>query len=144
MADIVDRATRSRMMSAIRGKNTRPETLVRRHLHRSGLRFRIHDSRLPGRPDIVLARFRTAVFVHGCFWHQHPGCRYAVKPTSNVAFWSEKLSRNVTRDAANRARLERDGWHVITIWECEASAARHLDSLVARIRACLAPNDLVK
>src|SRR5690242_12969823 len=98
MADIVDRATRSRMMSGIRGKDTKPEKLVRSFLHRSGFRFTLHDKRLPGRPDIVLPNRKTIVNVHGCFWHRHPGCRFAYQPQSNQAFWNAKLAGNVERD----------------------------------------------
>jgi DNA mismatch endonuclease, patch repair protein len=118
MADIVDRATRSRMMSGIRGKNTRPEVKVRRSLHAAGLRYRLHDRRLPGRPDIVLSRFRTVVFVHGCFWHGHAGCRYAYRPKSNVAFWQAKIVGNVERDTRVTHELGLLGWRVLTIWEC--------------------------
>lgn len=134
MADIVDRATRSRMMSGIRGKNTKPELLVRRFLHRAGLRFRLHSRGLPGRPDIVLPRFRTVVFVHGCFWHRHRGCRYCYTPTSNRQFWLEKFERNVARDRANHAALTRLGWRVILVWECETANEKRLARVVSRIR----------
>ena len=118
MTDVVDRATRSRMMSGIRGRDTKPELKVRRYLHAAGLRYRLHDHTLPGRPDIVLPRFRTVVFVHGCFWHSHPGCRYAYRPKSNEVFWREKLARNAARDAVAEARLRAMGWDVQTVWEC--------------------------
>ncbi len=121
MPDIVDAATRSRMMSGIRGKDTQPEMTVRRFLHRHGFRFRLHDRRLPGRPDVVLPRYRTALFVHGCFWHQHPGCRFATTPDTNAAFWQHKLTGNQMRDARQREALEVLGWRVITVWECQAS-----------------------
>lgn len=119
MADVVDRATRSRMMSNIKGKNTLPERRVRSFLHRAGLRFRLHDRRLPGRPDIIFPRYRAVVFVHGCFWHQHPGCKDAVTPKSNASFWLAKLARNVERDSQNHAALVSAGWRVFTVWECE-------------------------
>src|SRR5687768_16771374 len=96
--DVVDRATRSRMMAAISGRNTVPELSVRRALHAAGLRFRLHRRDLPGSPDLVLARFKAVVFVHGCFWHRHRGCRFATTPRSNASFWSQKFEANVERD----------------------------------------------
>jgi DNA mismatch endonuclease (patch repair protein) len=134
LADIVDKATRSRMMAGIRGKNTRPELLVRSWLHRQGLRFRLHGPGLPGRPDLSLPRYKTAVFVHGCFWHRHPGCRYATTPASNAAFWKAKFTANVLRDEKARAELKRLGWRVEVIWECECRDERALQRLVTRIR----------
>jgi DNA mismatch endonuclease, patch repair protein len=118
MVDIVDRRTRSRMMSGIRGKNTRPEITVRKYLHSKGFRYRLHGKRLPGRPDLVLAKYRTAVFVHGCFWHQHPGCKYAYKPKSNRDFWRKKLASNIRRDKENQKQLRKLGWRVYLVWEC--------------------------
>lgn len=118
MTDIVDRRTRSRMMSGIKGKNTRPEIAVRKYLHAKGFRYRLHDKRLPGKPDLVLRKYRSVVFVHGCFWHQHRGCPYAYTPKSNRAFWRRKLASNVERDKENRKRLSRLGWQVFVIWEC--------------------------
>ena len=106
-------------MSGIRGKDTKPELEVRRFLHRLGFRYRLHDKRLPGRPDIVLPKYRTVVFVHGCFWHQHPGCKYATKPDSNGGFWQSKLRGNTVRDELSMARLNELGWRSITVWECE-------------------------
>jgi DNA mismatch endonuclease, patch repair protein len=107
------------MMAGIRGTNTKPELAVRRFLHRLGFRYRLHDKRLPGRPDLVLPRYRTAVFVHGCFWHQHPGCRLAAKPGTNVDFWRAKLEGNVARDERVRSQLAESGWKALTVWECE-------------------------
>ncbi len=118
MADFIDAATRSKWMAAIRSGNTRPELLVRRWLHRSGLRFRLHARELPGTPDIVLPRHGVCIFVNGCFWHRHAGCRYARMPSTRTAFWSGKLERNVERDAQARKALRRLGWRVIDIWEC--------------------------
>jgi DNA mismatch endonuclease (patch repair protein) len=134
MVDIVDRATRSRMMAGIRGKDTKPERVVRTWLHRRGLRFRLHNRKLAGRPDLVFARHRVVLFVHGCFWHQHPGCRFAYTPTSNRAFWAEKLGGNVERDRRNAAALEAAGWRVLTVWECETRGSARLDRLAAEIR----------
>jgi DNA mismatch endonuclease (patch repair protein) len=133
MADIVDRATRSRMMSGIRAGNTKPERTVRSFLHRAGLRFRLHSRSLPGTPDLVLPRWRAVVFVHGCFWHRHPGCPKAYAPKSNRQFWMTKFRRNVTRDATTAAMLEAAGWRVFTVWECQLSR-RNLSRLVRSIR----------
>ena len=119
MPDIVDSATRSRMMSRIRGKDTQPEWRVRRCLHRAGLRYRLHVRGLPGTPDLVFPGARTAVFVHGCFWHQHPGCPLAARPDTNASFWREKLQANIDRDARVAKELRELGWQVESIWECE-------------------------
>ena len=118
-------------MSGIRGKNTRPELIVRQFLHQQGFRYRLHDRRLPGRPDVVLAQFRVALFVNGCFWHQHVGCRLATVPGSNVAFWTSKLQANVDRDRSVQASLEVLGWTPMVVWECELD---RLERLPARIR----------
>lgn len=119
MTDIVDPATRSRMMAGIRNRDTAPERAVRRELYGLGIRYRLHNGKLPGRPDIVIGRLRTVIFVHGCYWHRHPGCRLAYTPKSNVEFWLAKLEGNAARDARNQALLEEQGWRVIVIWECE-------------------------
>ena len=117
--DIVTREQRSRMMSGIRGKNTKPELLLRSALHALGFRFRIQRKDLPGKPDIVLPKYKTIIFVHGCFWHRHPGCKYAYTPKSNVEFWTNKLEGNVTRDRLTEKALEEMGWRVLIVWECE-------------------------
>lgn len=106
-------------MSRIRSKNTSPECVVRSMLHKAGYRFRLHRKDLPGNPDIVLPKFRSVIFVHGCFWHQHKDCRYAVLPKTNEYYWAEKLRRNRERDDACVAVLEEMGWKVLVIWECE-------------------------
>jgi len=134
VADIVDRATRSRMMSGIRGADTTPERLVRSYLHRAGLRFRLHARDLPGSPDVLLPRWRTAVFVHGCYWHRHRGCRFATTPSTNRAFWRRKFAANEARDRRNVRRLRALGWRVITVWECRTDD-RTLERVVRRIRA---------
>ena len=134
MADIVDSATRSRMMSGIRGKDTKPEMVVRRFLHRKGFRARLHDRRLPGRPDIVLPKYRTVVEVRGCFWHRHSGCPFAYMPTSNRAFWMAKLDGNVARDVRNERALAEAGWRTLVVWECEVNRPGILTSLVRLIR----------
>jgi DNA mismatch endonuclease (patch repair protein) len=105
-------------MSAIRGKGTTPEMVVRRALHRLGIRFRLHSAALPGRPDIVIRNRHIAIFVHGCFWHRHEGCRYATTPSTRVHFWQEKFAQNVIRDWRNIEELQRLGWRTLVVWEC--------------------------
>jgi DNA mismatch endonuclease (patch repair protein) len=134
MVDIVDSTTRSRMMASIKGRDTSPERLVRSFLHRAGLRFRLHVAGMPGRPDIVLPRWRTVVFVNGCFWHRHTGCRFATVPATRADFWSSKLAANVARDARQKASLEAAGWNVVVFWECHVKSVGQLDALVRSIR----------
>lgn len=116
--DVVDVATRGRMMAGIRGKDTKPELIVRSFLHRAGLRFRLH-AKLPGKPDLIFPKYGAAVFVHGCFWHRHEDCRYATTPANNAAFWQDKFASNVRRDATVRQNLGELGWRVLVIWSCE-------------------------
>ncbi len=118
MADIVDVATRSRMMSGIRRKDTKPEIAVRRALFGAGFRFRLHRRDLPGAPDIVMSGRRVAVFVHGCFWHRHKDCRLVKAPATNPEFWRAKLDRNVERDRRAISALQAAGWRVLIVWEC--------------------------
>jgi DNA mismatch endonuclease (patch repair protein) len=136
MTDTLTPAQRSWNMSRIRSRDTSPEKTVRSLLHRLGFRFRLHAKKLPGHPDIVLARHRTVVFVHGCFWHRHPRCRFATTPGTRTAFWQTKFDRNVARDAAVRRALKAAGWRVITVWECEL---RKPARLTARLRRLLRP-----
>lgn len=133
MADIVDKETRSRMMSGIRGKDTKPELTVRSYLHRAGLRFRLHAN-LPGRPDLTFPKYQTAVFVHGCFWHRHPRCKFTTTPANNRIFWLEKFAANLQRDKRVRQQLIKLGWRVLVIWSCQLSELE-LDKLVASIRS---------
>ena len=128
MSDKLTPQQRSQCMSRIRGKDTKPEILVRKGLYARGFRFRLQDRKLPGRPDIVLPKYGVAIMVNGCFWHGHKGCRYATKPKSNVEFWQSKIQRNQHRDEVTSAHLEALGWHVITIWECELRSADALQS----------------
>ncbi len=116
--DIVDNETRSRMMSSIKGKNTQPEILLRKYLHANGFRFRIHVAGLPGKPDIVLAKYRLCIFVHGCFWHRHEGCKLAAMPHTNLEFWEKKFAANKKRDEEVNVKLRNLGWRVFVIWEC--------------------------
>ena len=134
MTDIVDPRTRSAMMAAIRGKNTKPEIIVRRFLHRLGFRFRLHRRDLPGRPDIVLPKYRTVVEVRGCFWHRHEGCPFAYMPKSNREFWEAKLNGIRERDRRNLRELARLGWRAIEVWECELGENGVLERLPGMIR----------
>lgn len=118
MTDIVDKQTRSRMMSGIKGKDTQPEIKVRRFLHSLGFRYRLHVRTLPGTPDICLPKYQTVIFVQGCFWHRHRGCRLAYMPASNIEKWRDKFKQNVQRDRKNLRALVKAGWRVIVLWEC--------------------------
>lgn len=133
MTDIVDSRRRSELMAAIRTRDTAPELTVRRIAHRMGLRFRLHPKDLPGRPDVVLPKHRLVVFVHGCFWHRHAGCRYATTPKSRIAFWTEKFAANVARDARHEAALRELGWRVLVIWECETRDAGTVERRLAAL-----------
>ena len=119
MADVHDKATRSYNMSQIKGKNTKPEMLVRRFLHAQGFRYKLHDKTLPGKPDIVLPKYKTVIFIHGCFWHGHEGCKYFVVPKTRTEFWMNKIKGNIANDTKAITALEKAGWNIITIWECE-------------------------
>jgi DNA mismatch endonuclease, patch repair protein len=132
--DIVDSAVRSRMMSSIPSSNTSSEIVVRKVLHAAGLRFRLHRRDLPGSPDIVLPKYRSVVFVHGCFWHRHSGCRYKTDPASNVDFWRQKFASNVQRDRRQQRALRNEGWRVFIVWECESRSHPILSALVKQIR----------
>lgn len=118
MVDVVDSVTRSRMMAGIKGKNTKPEMNVRRYLHSMGFRYRLHVKNLPGRPDVVLPKYKLVIFVHGCFWHRHKGCRYATSPDQNAGKWEEKFRKNIERDEIQIEQLKKLGWRIIVIWEC--------------------------
>lgn len=119
MADIKTKEERSQNMAAIRSKDTKPEMLVRKYLFSRGLRFRVQVRKLPGTPDIVLPKYKTAIFVNGCFWHGHEGCKYFRLPKSNIEFWKEKIERNIERDRESMQALLDLGWKVIRVWECE-------------------------
>ena len=130
MTDIKSLTERSRNMAAIKGKDTKPEMIVRKYLFSRGLRYRVNNRKLPGSPDIVLRKFKTVVFVDGCFWHGHEGCKYFRLPKSNVDFWRHKIALNIARDYANNVDLKLAGWEVIRIWECDIrSKAKRKDTL---------------
>ena len=136
--DTLTLSLRSHCMSRIRGKNTKPEILVRKGLHARGFRFRLHNKKLPGSPDIVLPKYGVAIMVNGCFWHGHKGCRYATEPKTNIEFWETKIARNRHRDEVTTAHLEALDWTVITVWECELrgklESNTRLDKLADEIR----------
>lgn len=129
MADNHTQDQRSYNMSRIRSNNTAPEKIVRSYLFSKGLRFRKNDKRYPGHPDIVLPKYNTIVFVHGCFWHRHEGCRYATTPSTNAKYWQRKFQMNVSRDKRDQELLERMGWHVLIIWECQLKKDVRSDNL---------------
>lgn len=138
MADVFSREKRSWVMSRIRGRDTKPERIVRSFLHKGGFRFRLHDAKLPGKPDIVLSKYKTAIFVHGCFWHRHKGCFNGGAPKTRSDFWRAKLDGNVQRDRRNVAALKRMGWSVLLLWECEIESGvkattRFLKELKSRL-----------
>lgn len=124
--DRISKERRSWNMSRISGVDTAPERFVRSLLHGMGFRFRLHDKALPGKPDIVLKKHRTLIFVHGCFWHRHEACRYCYSPKSNIEFWQAKFKRNVSRDTEVKQALRKLGWHVLTVWECEVANEKKL------------------
>lgn len=133
--DIWSKHKRSEVMSKIRSKNTKPEMLLRSRLFKAGYRYRIHKKGLPGKPDIVLQKYKTAIFVHGCFWHYHTDCREGRIPPTNTAFWKTKLQKNVERDQIHKEALEKLGWKVIIVWECEIE--KGLESVFKNIIAAL-------
>ncbi|WP_296753533.1 very short patch repair endonuclease [Thiobacillus sp.] len=135
MADILSPRERSERMSRIRGKDTVPELVLRKTLHGLGLRYRLGGAGLPGKPDLVFPRYKSVVFVHGCFWHRHAGCKVASMPKSNVEFWSEKFAKNLARDARVAKELAALGWRVFTVWECELSSANKANSTGGRLAA---------
>jgi DNA mismatch endonuclease, patch repair protein len=130
-SDIFSKKRRSEIMSLVRSKNTKPELAIRSRLHKLGYRFRLHRRDLPGHPDLVLPKYKHAIFVHGCFWHQHPGCKKATIPQDNHEFWSLKLTQNIERDRKNIRLLRKSGWKVIVVWECEIK--KDVDTVIESI-----------
>jgi DNA mismatch endonuclease (patch repair protein) len=139
MADTVDAKVRSWIMANVPQRNTSPERIVRSFLHQLGYRFRLHRRDLPGSPDIVLPKYKIAIFVHGCFWHQHRGCRKARRPTSNTDYWNQKLDENVLRDKRQILELKMLGWQVIVVWQCEAQNINSLSRKLNALRQTASP-----
>lgn len=131
MPDTLTPQQRHINMAAIRGKDTKPEIIVRKWLWREGFRYRVNDKRLPGKPDIVLPKYRVVIFINGCFWHGHEGCRYYTVPKSNTEFWTAKIARNQARDMKNTALLREQGWAVWTVWECQLKSKVQLETLLS-------------
>lgn len=138
MADHLTPFKRSWNMAQIRGADTSIEIQVRKALFHQGFRFRKNDKRLPGKPDIVLPKYRTVIFIHGCFWHRHAGCKYATTPSSNIEYWKNKFEKNVLNDERHQKDLENLGWNVITIWECEIK--HNFSELMDRVETCIRDN----
>ena len=137
MADVHNQQTRSYNMSQIKGKNTKPEMLVRKFLFAHGYRYKLHDKKLPGKPDIVLPKYKTVIFVHGCFWHGHANCKYYVVPKTRTDWWLNKINRNIANDAKAVKALKKDGWKIITVSECKlkpVSIQLTLDSLLKKLQ----------
>lgn len=140
MSDNPISKARSDLMRRVGLKDTAPELAVRRIAHAMGLRFRLHRRDLPGTPDLVFPRHRTAMFVHGCFWHRHQGCRRCTAPKTRPEFWSAKFAANIVRDARKAAELELEGWRVLTIWECEATKSDRVRAVLGRVAELSEPN----
>jgi len=142
MSDVHSPERRSYNMSRIRGKDTKPEEQVRKYLFAQGLRYRKNDKRYPGKPDIVLPKYHTIVFVNGCFWHQHPGCKEARIPATNIKFWKDKLTRNTVRDQQNIEKLKEAGWKVIVVWECELASKEKRETRLAMLMKEIKTDDV--
>lgn len=137
MADVHEPEVRSYNMSRIKGKDTKPEILVRKFLFSKGFRYRLHDKKLPGKPDLVLPKYGSVVFIHGCFWHGHESCKYFVMPKTRTEWWLDKINGNKKKDAASIALLHKEGWKVITVWECELRPGKRektFESLIDKLR----------
>jgi DNA mismatch endonuclease (patch repair protein) len=137
MTDTLTKEKRSWNMSRIKGYDTKPEIFVRTLLHKAGFRFRLHQNKLPGKPDIILPKYDSVIFVHGCFWHRHEGCKFAYTPKSRLDFWNKKFKENVQRDKKKKEELKRMGWKVYTIWECETGQKEKLNRILKRITFAL-------
>ncbi|OAV67429.1 Very short patch repair protein [Bacteroidales bacterium Barb6XT] len=135
--DIWDKEKRSEVMSKIRSRDTKPEMTLRKALFAKGFRYRVNDKKLPGKPDIVFPKYKTVIFLHGCFWHHHEGCKYACTPKTNTKFWVDKITSNAERDKINSQKLTALGWKVLIIWECEIRHAKDITPLIDRITTTL-------
>ncbi len=134
MVDVHTKETRSYNMSRIKGKDTKPEILVRKFLFSQGFRYRLHDKKLPGKPDLVFPKYKKVVFIHGCYWHGHEGCKYFVPPKTRTEWWMDKINDNKTRDEKNIAELKKNMWYPIIIWECELKPEKREKTLKALVR----------
>lgn len=137
MADVHSTAVRSYNMSKIRAKDTKPEILVRKYLFSKGFRYRLHNKKLPGTPDIVLPKYKTVVFINGCFWHGHQNCKYYVIPKTRTEWWLDKINRNIEKDKQNKLKLTDIGWNIIDIWECELKVSVRdttLESILKKLK----------
>jgi DNA mismatch endonuclease (patch repair protein) len=137
MTDVHEPEVRSYNMSQIKGKDTKPEIMVRKFLHINGFRYRLHDKKLPGKPDIVLNKYNTVIFIHGCFWHGHTGCKYFVVPKTRTKWWLDKINGNKQKDKETITKLRKTGWNIITIWECELKPEkreRTLKKLIVKLK----------
>lgn len=143
MTDVHSKETRSYNMSQIKGKNTKPEILIRKFLHSKGFRFRLHDKKLSGRPDIVLPKYKTVILVHGCFWHGHENCKYFVIPKSKTEWWLAKINRNKENDKKSTLNLEKTGYKIITIWECELKPDRRDNTLKNLLTLLTTNNNII-
>lgn len=135
MTDVFSPAKRSAIMSRIKGVNTRPEILVRKLVHSQGYRFRLHSNRVAGKPDLVFPRHKKIIFVHGCFWHGHGRCSRAALPASNIDFWQKKIDGNKIRDSAVRRKLNREGWTILVVWQCQTKNVEDLQERIGRFLA---------
>lgn len=133
--DVLSAADRARLMASIGSRNTRPEMVIRSFLHRNGFRYALHCKRLPGSPDIALVRHKIAIFVNGCFWHGHRGCRYASLPQTNKEFWRDKVTANIGRDKRAHEKLRASGWHVIVVWTCGLKSSKRTQETLASLLA---------
>ena len=127
--DVHSKVVRSYNLSRIKGKDTKPEILVRKFLFTKGLRYRLHDKKMAGKPDIVLAKYRTVVFIHGCFWHGHEGCKYFVLPKTRTDWWLSKINKNKEKDNDTILKLNKEGWHAIVVWECDLKSKKKQEVL---------------
>ncbi|WP_243347238.1 very short patch repair endonuclease [Parabacteroides sp. FAFU027] len=135
MADVHDKATRSYNMSRIKNKDTKPEILVRKFLFANGFRYRLNDKKLPGKPDIVLPKYKTVIFINGCFWHGHENCKYFRLPKTRIEWWKNKIEKNKENDLKNHTLLKDAGYHVIVIWECEIKSTNRNDTLMQLVES---------
>jgi DNA mismatch endonuclease, patch repair protein len=134
MADRLTKKQRSKNMASIKGKDTKPEMAVRKFLYAQGLRYRLHQKDLPGKPDIVIRRKNTAIFINGCYWHRHKGCKFTYNPKSNIDFWNEKFKSNVERDNNSYKALIDSGWKVIIVWECDIKNNKYQEDLIGKLK----------